>query len=68
MNNHKRLKAQVCHSCANMAVIIRQVIDELGRLNHLGQVTANEAQRRRQRAAGVMEAVARRSGGMKRCC
>jgi hypothetical protein len=68
MSYQERLKARAGRSFANMAVIVRQIISELARLNNLGQVTASVAQRRRKRAAGVIEAVAQRGEGVKRCC
>lgn len=68
MSYQARLKAHAGRSFANMTVIVRQVVSELARLNHLGQETADAAQRRRKRAAAVIRAVAQRGEGVKRCC
>jgi hypothetical protein len=68
MSYRKSLKAHASRSFANMAVIVWQIVDEFGRLNHLGQRTADAAHPRRKRAAGVIEAVAQRGEGVKRCC
>lgn len=68
MSYRARLKARAGRSIANVAVIVRQIISELARLNNLGQVTAGAAQRRKKRAAGVIEALSRGSEDVKRCC